>query len=315
MRRFNYRHLWYFWHVAREGGMTAASHVLHVSQPALSAQVRKLEGSLGEELFDRSGRGLELTEVGRVVFGYADEIFALGRELADAVDGLPGRGPLRLSVGIVEAFPKLLAHHLIAPALEAFQHLHLTVETAHPERLYARLAVHDLDLVISDAPLPTSLDVQAYNHPLGESGVTLMAAPSLAQDYAEGFPESLEGAPFVMPGQHSMLRRHLRQWLVERGMEPRVVAEVEDSAILKVFGEEGLGVFAVPSAEAEEVARRYGVVALGELPDVVERFYGISVERRIRNPAVAVIADAARAALPLDGRTGAATGEGGGSET
>lgn len=300
MRRFNYRHLWYFWHVAREGGMTAASQVLHVSQPALSAQVRKLEKALGEELFDRTGRGLELTEVGRVVFRYADEIFALGRELADAVDGLPGRGPLRLSVGIVEAFPKLLAHHLVAPALETFQHLRLVVETAHPERLYARLAVHDLDLVISDAPLPTTLDIQAYDHPLGESGITLMAAPALAERYRDGFPDNLHDAPFIMPGDHSTLRRKLRQWLVEREMEPRVVAEVEDSAILKVFGEEGVGIFAVPTAEAEEVGRRYGVKALGRLPGVVERFYGISVERRIRNPAVAVIAETARTVLPLE---------------
>jgi LysR family transcriptional activator of nhaA len=299
MRRFNYRHLWYFWHVAREGGMTAASHVLDVSQPALSSQVRKLENSLGEELFDRTGRGLELTEVGRVVFGYAEEIFALGRELSDAVDGLPGRGPLRLSVGIVEAFPKLLAHHLVAPARAAFEHLRLVVETAHPERLFARLAVHDLDLVISDAPLPTTLDIQAYNHPLGESGVTLLAAPELAARYGAGFPGSLDGAPFIMPGDHSSLRRQLRQWLVEQKLEPRVVAEVEDTAILKVFGQEGLGIFAIATAEAEEVARRYHVEPLGELPGVVERFYGISVERRIRNPAVAVIAEAARTILPL----------------
>jgi len=300
MRRFNYRHLWYFWNVAREGGMTAASQVLHVSQPALSAQVGKLETALGEELFHRTGRGLTLTEVGRVVFGYADEIFALGRELAEAVDGLPGRGPLRLSVGIVEAFPKILAHHLLAPARDAFEHLHLVVETAHPERLYSRLAVHDLDLVISDARLPHTLDIQAYNHPLGSCGVTVMGAPELARHHAEGFPESLSGAPFILPGQASVLRRQIRRWMVDQGLDLQVVAEVEDSAILKVFGKGGLGLFAIPSPEAREVAQMYDVVALGELPGLVERFYCVSVERRIRNPAVAVIVEAANARLSLE---------------
>jgi LysR family transcriptional activator of nhaA len=299
--RFNYRHLWYFWNVAREGGMTAASKILHVSQPALSTQIRKLESSLGEELFDRSGRSLELTEVGRVVFGYADEIFALGQEMTDAVRGLPGSGPLRLSVGIVEAFPKLLAHHLTAAALEAFEHLHLVVQTGPPDRLFGRLAVHDLDLVISDAPLPTTVDVRAFNHVLGESGVSIMAAPGLADRYRADFPESLHDAPFLMPGEDSALRGKLRQWLAERDVVLRVVAEVQDSAVLKVFGQQGLGLFAVPSAVEAEVSRMYETVSLGCLPGLTESFYAISVERRIRNPAVAVIVDSAGSALPSGG--------------
>jgi len=297
MKRLNYRHLWYFWHVAREGGMTAASRVLHVSQPALSSQIRKLEKSLGEDLFLRSGRGLELTEVGRIVFEYAGEIFDLGARLQEAVAGADSDGPLRLSVGIVEAFPKLLAHHIIAPALEAFEHLHLRVDTAPPERLFQQLATHDLDLVIFDSQMPATVDVRAYNHQLGESGVTIMGTPELAEEYGPGFPESLNGAPFLMPGRETMLRRTLRQWMVETGIEARVAAEIEDSAILKTFGREGVGLFAVPTVVAPEITRMYETVELGVLPTVVERFWAISVERRIRNPAVAVIAKAAQTQL------------------
>jgi len=297
MKRLNYRHLWYFWHVAREGGMTAASKVLHVSQPALSSQIRKLETSLGEELFHRSGRGLELTEVGRIVFEYAGEIFELGSRLQEAVAGAETDGPLRLSVGIVEAFPKLLAHHIIAPALEAFEHLHLRVDTAPPERLFQQLATHDLDLVIFDSQMPATFDVRAYNHQLGESTITIAGTRELAERYTEGFPESLQGAPFLMPGPDTMLRRTLRQWMVETGVEPRVVAEVEDSAILKTFGKEGVGLFAIPTVVVDEVTRMYETEALGVLPTVVERYWAISVERRIRNPAVAVIAKAAKTDL------------------
>jgi len=297
MKRLNYRHLWYFWHVAREGGMTAASRVLHVSQPALSSQIRKLETSLGEELFHRSGRGLELTEVGRIVFEYAGEIFDLGSRLQEAVAGADTDGPLRLSVGIVEAFPKLLAHHIIAPALEAFEHLHLRVDTAPPERLFQQLATHDLDLVIFDSQMPATVDVRAYNHQLGESTVTIMGTPDLAEEFGKGFPESLGGAPFLMPGRETMLRRTLRQWMVETGVEPQVTAEIEDSAILKTFGREGVGLFAVPTVVAPEISRMYETEVLGVLPTVMERFWAISVERRIRNPAVAVIAKAAQTNL------------------
>ncbi|HKK92819.1 MAG TPA: LysR family transcriptional regulator [Longimicrobiales bacterium] len=294
MKRLNYRHLWYFWHVAREGGMTAASKVLHVSQPALSSQVKKLEKALGEELFHRSGRGLVLTEVGRMVFEYAGEIFELGDRLKEAVAGADTDGPLRLSVGIVEAFPKILAHHIIAPALAAFEHLTLRIDTAPPDRLFQQLATHDLDLVIYDAQLPATVDVRAYSHELGESTITIAGTADLAERYKGGFPGSLDGAPFLMPGPDTTLRRTLRRWMADTGIEPRVVAEVEDSAILKTFGREGVGLFAIPTVVEAEVSRMYETVPLGVLPTVVERFWAISVERRIRNPAVAVIAQAAQ---------------------
>jgi len=300
MKRLNYRHLWYFWHVAREGGMTAASRVLHVSQPALSAQIKKLEKALGEQLFHRSGRGLILTEVGRIVFEYAGEIFDLGDRLREAVAGADSDGPLRLSVGIVEAFPKILAHQIIAPALAAFERLTLRVDTAPPDRLFQQLATHDLDLVIYDAQLPATVDVRAYSHELGESTITIAGTEDLASRYTDGFPESLDGAPFLMPGPDTMLRRTLRRWMADTGIEPRVVAEVEDSAILKTFGREGVGLFAIPTVVASQVSRMYETVSLGVLPTVVERFWAISVERRIRNPAVAVIAQAAQTDLLVD---------------
>lgn len=297
MPRLNYRHLEYFWHVAREGGVTAAGKILHVGQPAISAQIRKLEKALGEELFDRSGRTMELTEVGQVVFAYAEDIFSLGRDLTDAVHGLPGRGPMRLSVGVVDWIPKLMVHRLVTPALEAFDHLHLALTSGMPEDLFAALAVHDYDLVLSDSPLPTTVHVQAYNHFLGECGVALMGTPALARQYREGLPSTLADAPIILSGFHSNLRRSLLQWFREHGLEPRIVAEVADSAVLKVFGQRGLGMFAVPTAVEAVIARQYHVERVTLLDGVRERYYAISVERRIRNPAVAAITEVAREGL------------------
>ena len=308
MPRLNYRHLEYFWHVAREGGVTAASKVLHVGQPAISVQLRKLEQALGEDLFDRSGRTMKLTEVGQIVFAYAEDIFSLGRDLTAAVDGLPGRGPMRLSVGVVDWIPKLMVHRLVTPALEAFDHLHLALTSGMPEHLFAALAVHDYDLVLSDSPLPTTVHVQAYNHFLGECGVALMGTPALARQYGDGLPNSLADGPIILSGFHSNLRRSLLQWFRENGLEPKVVAEVADSAVLKVFGQRGLGMFAVPTAVEADIARQYQVERVTLLNGVRERYYAISVERRIRNPAVAAITEVARQGLfveePLDGDPG-----------
>ena len=295
--RLNYRHLEYFWHVAREGGVTAASRALHVGQPTISAQIRKLERALGEELFDRTGRTMVLTEVGRIVYGYADEIFSTGRDLTDAVHGLPGRRPLRLTVGVVDSIPKLMAHRLVMPALAEFEHLRLDLTSGLPEGLFAALAVHNLDLVLSDSPLPTAVDVKAYNHFLGDCQVVLMGAPELASRYREGLPECLGNGPLLMPGLHSNLRRHLLRWYRDHGLEPRIVAEIADSAVLKVFGQRGLGMFAVPTAVEVDVARQYEVERIVVLEGVREEYYAISVERRIRNPAVAAIMGAARKGL------------------
>ena len=295
--RLNYRHLEYFWHVAREGGVTAASRALHVGQPTISTQIRKLERALGEELFDRTGRTMVLTEVGRIVYGYADEIFSMGRDLKDEMQGLPGRGPLRLTVGVVDSLPKLMAHRLVMPALAAFKHLRLELTSGLPDALFAALAVRNLDLVLSDSPLPTAVDVKAYNHFLGDCQVVLMGAPELASRYREGLPECLDDGPILMPGLHSNLRRRLLHWYRAHGLEPRIVAEINDSAVLKVFGQRGLGIFAVPTAVEADVARQYEVERITVLRGVREEYYAISVERRIRNAEVAAITGAARAGL------------------
>ena len=301
MARLNYRHLEYFWHVAREGGVTAASRVLHVGQPAISAQIRKLERALGEELFDRTRKTMVLTEVGQLVFRHAEEIFRVGRDLEDAVQGLPGRGPVRLTVGVVDSVPKLMAYRLVMPAVTKFEHLRLELTSGLPDGLFAALAVHNLDLVLSDAPLPTTVDVHAFNHSLGACKVVLMGAPELADRYREGLPRCLEDAPILMPGLHSSLRRQVLRWYRERGLEPKIVAEIADSAVLKVFGQRGLGVFAVPAAVEADVAGQYGVERITVLDGVRAEYYAISAERRIRNPAVATITEVARKGLFVEG--------------
>ena len=240
---------------------------------------------------------MELTEVGQVVYDYADDIFSIGRDLTDAVRGMPGRGPVRLTVGVVDWIPKLMVHHLVTPALEKFEHLHLALTSGMPEGLFAGLAVHDYDLVLSDSPLPATVDVQAYNHFLGECTVSLMGSPDLARQYREGLPESLADGPILLSGLQSNLRRSLLRWYRDHGLEPRIVAEIADNAVLKVFGQHGLGMFAVPTAVEADVARRYEVERITLLDGVQERYYAISVERRIRNPAVAAITAAARSEL------------------
>jgi len=294
VKRLNYRHLEYFWAVAKEGSVTRAAESLFVSQPAISAQIRKLEAQLGEKLFEKSGRTLVLTSMGEVVFRYADEIFALGRELTETVRGQPSKRPLRLAVGVAQALPKLAAYQLVAPAMRMDQPVRLVFREDRPDRLFAELALHTLDLVLSDAPLPETVKVRAYNHPLGDCGVSVVATPELAHRHRKGFPRSLDDAPWLLPTDNTTLRRSLDRWFEELGIRPATVAEVEDSAVLKVFGQEGAGLFAIPSVVESRVRSQYGVEIVGRIDTIRERFYGISVERRIKHPAVAAIREAAR---------------------
>jgi LysR family transcriptional activator of nhaA len=293
----NYRHLQYFWTVAREGSIARAAKVLHVTQPAISAQLQKLEQQLGEPLFVRAGRGLALTEAGRTAQKYADEIFGLGRELAETLRGRPTGKPMRLTVGVTDAFPKLLAYRLLAPALKMEPPTQLVVHDDRPERLFAELSIHEVDLVLTDSPLPPTAPVRAFNHLLGECGITFFGAPSLAEEYAPGFPRSLDGAPMLLPTEGTTLRRSLTQWFDDNGVRPRVVAEVGDSALLKTFGQAGIALFAGPSAIEPEIRRQYGVSVVGRVDEVLERFYAISVERRLKHPAVLAISHAARESL------------------
>jgi LysR family transcriptional activator of nhaA len=297
MEWLNYHHLLYFHSVAREGSVTRAAKQLRLAQPTLSGQIRKLEEQLGEKLFERQGRSLALTEVGHVVYRYADEIFATGREMMDTLRGRPSQRPARLTVGIADVVPKLVSHRLLRAALELPVPTQLELREGKTDDLLTVLARQGLDLVIADAPLGPHLKVRAYNHLLGESAVGFFATPALARAHARRFPKSLDGAPLLLPTPNTVLRRSLDEWFESLDVRPRIVAEIEDTALLKVFGQHGAGIFPAPEVLAAEIRRQYGVRSVGRTNDVRERFYAISIERRIKNPAVAAITAAAHREL------------------
>ncbi|MCA9626540.1 MAG: transcriptional activator NhaR [Myxococcales bacterium] len=294
MEWLNYHHLLYFWMVAREGGLVPAGKVLRLSHPTLSAQVHALEEQLGEKLFTKVGRKLELTEMGRVVYRYADEIFSLGREMVDTVKGRSTGQPVRLDVGIVDVVPKLIVRRLLEPALGLEERVRLVCHEDTAERLLAELALHKLDLVISDTPVPSGSAIRAYNHLLGETGVSLFASKRLSTQYQKDFPRSLDNAPMLLPLETLTLRRSLNQFFDRHGISPRVIVECADSALLKVFGADGVGLFPAPSLLADELTRQHGVRLVGQLEGARERFYAISGERKLKNPAVVAISEAAR---------------------
>lgn len=298
----NYQHLLYFWVVAREGGLVPAGKLLRLSHPTLSAQVHALEDQLGEKLFMKVGRKLALTDVGRVVFRYAEEIFTLGRELVDTVKGRSTGKPLRLDVGVVDAVPKLIVRRLLEPAMSLPEPVRIVCYEDSYEKLLADLTLHTLDIVIADGPVPSGSSVRAFNHLLGETEVCLFATKSLANTYRKGFPRSLEGAPMLLPLETSPVRRSLNQWFARHGVRPRIVAEFEDSALLKVFGADGIGLFPAPAAVEDAVCHQFGVQVVGRASEVKERFYAVSVERRLKNPAVVALTETARHELFAGGR-------------
>ena len=290
----NYHHLLYFWTVAKEGGISRAAEKLHLAQPTLSSQIKKLEGSIGAKLFDRRGRSLVLTDTGQMVFRYADEIFSLGRELTDALKGRPSEKRLKLTVGVPDVLPKLVVYELLKPALGMEEVVHLECYEGKLQDLLGDLALHRLDIVLADSPLTPDSNVRAFNHQLGECGVTVYGAKTLASKHRKGFPASLDNAPMLLPTQNTSLRRSLEQWFDDRQIAPEVMHEFEDSAVLKVFGQAGHGLFVTPSAVEEHVRNQYSVEIVGRIEDVRERFYAISVERRLKHPAVVAISEAAR---------------------
>ena len=290
----NYHHLHYFWVVAQEGSVTRASKRLRLAPSTVSAQVMALEEHLGTPLFNRVSRRLELTDAGRTAYRYAEKIFALGRELSESVRvGGPAR-TLRLSVGIADALPKLVAYRLLEPAMSLAEPVHLVCREGRPERLVAELALHELDLVLSDAPVA---GVRSFNHLLGESSVSFFGVTSLAEPRRAGFPRSLHRAPFVLPMAGTSLRSSLDRWFESEGIEPVSVGEFEDGALLSVFGQAGSGIFAAPSIVEDALATQFGVEVIGRVDAIRERFYAISGEREIQNPAVVAITEAARREL------------------
>jgi LysR family transcriptional activator of nhaA len=297
LNTLNYQHLLYFWVVAREGSIARATSVLNLTQPTISAQLKVLEQSLGASLFERRGRSRTLSETGQLVFRYADEMFRTGRELTEALSRGDSVAPARLVVGISDALPKLTTWRLLQPALAASPRLRITCRIDKTDRLVADLAVHALDVVLADTPASPILPVRTFNHLLGECGVTVFATDTLAKAHRRRFPQSLDGAPFLLPTENTALRRSLDAWFISQDVTPNVVAEVEDVAILQVFGQEGMGLFCAPTVVETQIRRHYGVRVVGRLPDVRERFYAISVERKLVHPAVVALTDAARKRL------------------
>jgi LysR family transcriptional activator of nhaA len=297
MAQLNLKHLRYFWTVAANGSIARASEILHLTPQTISGQLSELEQQIGTKLFTKSGRNLVLTDTGRLVFTYADEMFRLEGELRDLLDGRRIGSALVLNVGIAMVVPKLLAHRVLAPAMQIPEPILLFCHEAPLVDLLADLSVHKLDLVLADSPLSPTLSIRAYNHPLGESGISFFAVPEEAERRRPDFPKSLDGAPMLMPTGSSALRRALELWFSRSGINPVVVAEFDDRALMKAFGEAGAGVFTSPTAVEEDVVRKYGVAVIGRTDEIKERFYAISAERRIKHPAVSAITEAARTQL------------------
>lgn len=282
----NYHHLRYFWTVAREGSLRRAAETLKVSQPSICSQIQLLEGSLGEDLFRPSGRSLMLTEFGQLIFGYAEEIFALGGEILRATKQAPGVRHLRLHVGIIDSFPKLLSHELLRPVLEHQPPVQLTCHEGKLADLVSLLNTHRLDLVLSDEPASPGASGKVFNHPLGTCDVTFCAMPELARTLKGRFPRNLDAAPALLPTQNCSLRRDLEKWFRSVEVEPRIVAEFEDAALTKIVASDGLGFIAVPTLVMSEAIERYGFVPIGRTKEVETHFYAITAERRFTHPAI-----------------------------
>ncbi|MFK7816833.1 MAG: transcriptional activator NhaR [Gammaproteobacteria bacterium] len=297
MRHLNYNHLLYFWTVAREGSIAKASEHLHITPQTISGQLKLLEVTIGEKLFQRQGRGLVLTDTGQVVNIYADEIFSLGTELAQRLNSKEPGKPLELNVGVVFSIAKLIAYRILKPVLGLEDTIRIICWEGNLEKLLGDLAVHKLDLILSDSPLPTGLNVKAYNHLLGDSTVSFFAQKRLAASYRKKFPDSLDDAPMLMPVKTSVLRRSLDDWFDQINVSPKVLAEFDDSALLKAFGEAGVGVFPAPTAITNEVERMYHANIIGTVDDLKETYYAISPERKIKHPGVIQITEIARSQL------------------
>lgn len=283
-----------FWAVAKAGGVHRASENLHLTPQTLSGQITRLEDTLGVALFNRVGRRLELTETGRLTLSYAEEIFQVSTELEEVLREKPNKPRQLCRVGVSDVVPKSIAYRLLAPALQLSEPIRLVCREDKLTKLLAELAIHQLDLIIADAPQPYGMDVKAYSHKLGECGITFLAGKSLAQKLGNTFPDNLKKMPLLLPGQDSALRNALMRWLSTQDVRPNIVGEFDDSALMKSFGQAGAGVFPVPSVVADEVCEQYQVKKVGSTEDIKEQFYIISAERRLTHPAVKVVSENAR---------------------
>jgi LysR family transcriptional activator of nhaA len=296
----NYKHLHYFCVVAREGGIARAGERLHLTPQTISAQLGLLEDHLGTTLFTRVGRNLQLTESGRLVLSYADEIFSLGGELEEVVHQQPEGRPQLFKVGVVDVVPKSIAHRTLQPALRMPEPVRMICREATLDTLLAELALHRLDLVVADRPIPPTVSTRGFSHKLGECGVSFFATKSLRKKMKGDFPHCLDGAPLLLPSSGNQLRSGIDRWLDKHRIHPRTIAEFDDSALMKAFGQEGAGAFIAPTAIEAEVALQYQVAAIGRVDEVKERFYAISIERRVTHPVVSDVLESARNSLFLE---------------
>jgi LysR family transcriptional activator of nhaA len=292
MEWLNYHHLLYFWTVARTGSVAAASKELRLAAPTISNQIRKLEDSLGEKLLERSGRGLVLTDRGRIAMRFADDIFALGHEFTNAMKDRPTGRPLRLCVGIADALPKLIAYKILEPAFKLRMPVRIICREDRPDRLLSDLALHEYDMVLSDSPVSTAAKIRAFSHLLGECGVSFFASKTVQFEH-RSFPKFMNGTRFLVPTDNSAFRRRLDEWFVAHNIRPVVVGEFQDFALLRAFAEQGFGVFAAPSI-LEAQLRGYGFKKIGKTDEIRARFYAITVERKLQHPAVLAICEAAQ---------------------
>jgi len=287
----NYHHLRYFWTVARKGGVRKAAEELHVSQPSISAQLRLLEESLGQKLFRRSGRNLVLTETGQLVLNYADEIFSAGRELMNAVKQRPGKHPVRVNIGLTDAFPKLIAFQILRAAFRSEAAVHMICREGEIGPLVSHLQSHRLDIVLADEPASSALKAKTFNHRLGRSGVTFCAVPSLAAKLRRNFPQSLDGAPALLPTQNMGMRAALETWFDSKAIRPRLVGEFEDSALMEVCSTGGRGFTAVHTVVDRAALKHFGLRVIARVDECGTDFYAITAERRVKHPAAVAITE------------------------
>lgn len=290
----NYKHLHYFWMVAKEKSIAKASEQLHLTPQTISGQLSLLEETLGVELFERVGRRLQLTDTGRMVLAYADEIFSLGSELQNAIHDQPRKSALTFKVGIDDVVPKSIAYRLLEPALHLQEPVYMHCRENDLNSLLGDLVLHNLDLVISDSPIPADINIRGFSHPLGESELTFFAAPELAATFLDDFPACLDNAPLLLSGADTGIRIQLQRWFDKWHIRPRIIGEFDDSALMKEFGQAGIGVFAAPAAIRNEIEKKHAVIPIGRIDDVMVRYYAISVERKTSHPAVTAITEKAR---------------------
>ena len=298
MTAMNYKHLHYFLQVAETGSVAAASRQLHLTPQTISGQIQLLADRLGGPLFEKVGRRLVLTDTGQVALSYAQEIFSLGSELEAAVREKTQQGrTMEFRVGVADVVPKSIAFHLVQPALKIEEPLRIVCREWRLDRLLSELAVHSLDLVIADAPLPPTVSVKAFSHRLGSSRIAVFAAQALKARTRKPFPDCLDGAPLLMPGEDSAAGQRLRTWFKSQALRPRIVAEFDDSALAQEFGRQGVGYLLGPEVLTQEIESRLQVQHVGTIDEVEEQFFAISIERRITHPCLLAITRAARDGL------------------